>query len=283
MITVLPPESSVTKAIFHPPWPQKRHAGEGVPGCEKSRFAYFGWSAGAAGAGAGAAGAGAGAAAGSAAGAGAGVGVAAGVAAGAGVAAAGAAAGAGAGVVAGAAAGAASFAGSAAGLVVAAGVGAGAGVAAGAGVVVAAAGAAAGMAAAAGAGVAGASAAGLASPKIFTGLPPDCWRLTSTASSRVRPKRMMASQTVNFCSTLVVCAPQTWLAAASPKEAPRPSCRGRCMSTTRMSRRQTMTSTAVRMPMKICIKGARIWGYFPAWQGGSLGHSWPLRRFSGRT
>jgi len=123
--------------------------------------------------------------------------------------------------------------------------------------------------ASAGVGVAGAAGGG-GSSKIFL---PDfiaCRFEVSTARPRVRTKRVIARYTVNFCSTLVVCAPTSWDMAPSPKDAPNPSWRGRCMSTTRMRRRQTRTSTTVRMPIKMSInKGRRIWGHFSPWQAGS--------------
>lgn len=178
----------------------------------------------------------------------------------------GAAAGAGVGVGAGAfgasALGASAFAGAAA-------AGAGVGVTATAG----AAGAPvfAGAGAAAGAAGTGAASAG-ASPKIFL-LEPPCSRAVRIASVKVSPKSTTARRTVNFCSTFVVCAPHTWLVMESPNEAPRPSCRGRCMRTMRIRRRQTMTSTTVRMPINIMVggKGRRIWGRFPAWQAAFRG------------
>jgi len=193
---------------------------------------------------------------------------------------AGAAAGAGAGVGAGAF-GASAFGASALG-VSAFGASAFAGAAAGAGVgVTVTAGAAgalvlAGAGAAAGAAGAGAVSAG-ASPKSFL-LEPPCSRAVRIASVKVSPKSTTARRTVNFCSTFVVCAPHTWLVMESPNEAPRPSCRGRCMRTIRIRRRQTMTSTTVRMPINIRVggKGRRIWGRFLAWQAAFRGPRSPF-------
>ena len=65
---------------------------------------------------------------------------------------------------------------------------------------------------------------------------------------------------MNFCNTVVVCAPNICEVMPSPNEAPKPSWRGRCISTIRMRRRQTRTSTTVKMPIKMSIGGGEYGG-----------------------
>lgn len=161
----------------------------------------------------------------------------------------------------------AAFAAAGAGVTEMAGAFAAAGAAVGATVVVAgAAGVVVAGAAGAGGGVAGVSPKSLPFPVV-------CSRAVRIAREKVMTKRITASQTVNFCSTFVVCAPQTWLVMESPKEAPRPSCRGRCMRTMRIRRRQTITSTTVRIPINIRDKeGERGGHYGGAFQLGKCHH-----------
>ena len=56
---------------------------------------------------------------------------------------------------------------------------------------------------------------------------------------------------VPFLSTSVVRAPKAWSVIWAPKAAPRPSCLGRCMSTSNRSRAHTIMSRAKTMYLKV--------------------------------
>ena len=198
---------------------------------------------------------------------------------------AGAGAGAGIGATAGAGAGATAGAGVTALGAGAAGAGATLGASAGltaagavAGVVVVAAGAAGvgvgvvEIAGAAGAGIAGAAGAVAAggAVKSLSPLLALCFLEIREARITVTMKRAPASQPVPFCRTLVVWAPQTALVTPSPKDAPRPSCRGRCMRMMSTRSRQTITSTMVSNGIRMSIKGRGVWRQTADWQAEGL-------------
>jgi len=114
-----------------------------------------------------------------------------------------------------------------------------------------------GVVAAAGAGVAGAAgvtAAAGGAVKSLSAFVPLFFFAISEASTTVMMNRPAASQPVPFCSTLVVCTPKAALVTPSPKAAPRPSWRGRCMRMIRMRSRQTSTSRTVSDKIRKSIK-----------------------------
>ena len=111
-----------------------------------------------------------------------------------------------------------------------------------------------------GPGVTGAAGTGGGGAKISLPARRFCLRVVSTARAIVSTNSVTARYTVPLCSTFVVCEPTSWFMVESPNEAPRPSWRGRCMSTMRMRRRQTMTSTTVRISIRMSIRGAEYGG-----------------------
>ena len=122
-------------------------------------------------------------------------------------------------------------------------------------------------AAGAGAGVAGAAVCVTGGAvKSLSPLLALCFLDTRVARLSVTMNRAAASQPVPFCRTFVVWAPHIWLATPSPKAAPRPSCRGRCMRMMRTRSRQTSTSTMVSNVMRMSIKGRAVWSAAATWQ-----------------
>jgi hypothetical protein len=75
------------------------------------------------------------------------------------------------------------------------------------------------------------------------------------ASNAVNTNKDTPRYVVPFCRTLVVCAPASESIMPPPNAAPRPSWRGRCISTTRMRRMQTMISRKVRIQMRMFMGG----------------------------
>ena len=73
----------------------------------------------------------------------------------------------------------------------------------------------------------------------------------STVSSKVTPKKMQPRYTVALVRTVAVWAPKMFSVTPLPKAAPSPSFLGRCISTTSVSKIQTITRIPSRTGMKI--------------------------------
>lgn len=125
---------------------------------------------------------------------------------------------------------------------------------------------------AAGAGIAAAAGAAGATASVLAGaakslLPPLlCFLEIRDASTTVTMNSAAASQLVPFCRALVAWAPHIWLATPSPKAAPSPSCRGRCIRMMRTRSRHTSTSTTVSKLIRMSIKGRGLCRLRLSWQ-----------------
>jgi hypothetical protein len=73
----------------------------------------------------------------------------------------------------------------------------------------------------------------------------------STVRSKVSPKKIHPRYTVALVSTVAVWAPKMFSVTPLPKAAPNPSFFGRCISTTSVSRIQTIARIESRMGMTI--------------------------------
>lgn len=91
---------------------------------------------------------------------------------------------------------------------------------------------------------------------LCTALAPEFFLIVSQEMAAVTIKKTMPRLRVNFCRTVVVCAPKRLSVMPPPKAAPKPSFFGRCISTSRIKSSATRTSITSRILMRMDMAGA---------------------------